>query len=65
MPETSKIPVKKRTIKNRSRLLEAEPMKEGEMTPEQAMRLLQSMKDEEQRVQLDERRAVRPVYNDW
>ncbi len=40
-------------------------MKEGEMTPEQAMRLLQSMKDEEQRVQLDERRAVRPVYNDW
>ena len=46
-------------------IAQAEPMKEGEMTPEQAMRLLQSMKDEEQRVQLDERRAVRPVYNDW
>jgi Ca-activated chloride channel homolog len=44
---------------------EAEVAKEGEMTPEQAMRLLQSMKDEEQRVQLDERKAVRPVYNDW
>jgi hypothetical protein len=42
-----------------------EPVKEGEMTPEQAERLLQSMKDEEQRVQLDERRAVRPVYKDW
>ncbi len=44
---------------------EAEPLKEGDMTPEQAKRLLQSMKDEEQRVQLDERKAVRPVYNDW
>ena len=44
---------------------EAEQVKEGEMTPEQAMRLLQSMKAEEQRVQLDERKAVRPVYNDW
>ena len=44
---------------------EVEPVKEGEMTPEQAERLLQSMKDEEQRVQLDERKAVRPVYNDW
>ena len=42
-----------------------EPAKEGEMTRAQAMRLLQSMKDEEQRVQLDERKAVRPVYNDW
>ncbi len=46
-------------------LAQAEPGKEGEMTPEQARQLLQSMKDEEQRVQLDERRAVRPVYNDW
>jgi Ca-activated chloride channel homolog len=40
-------------------------VKEGEMSPEQAERLLQSMKGEEQRVQLDERRTVRPVYNDW
>ena len=44
---------------------EAESVKEGEMTLEQAERLLQSMKDEEQRVQLDERKAVRPVYKDW
>ncbi len=44
---------------------EAEAVKEGEMTPEQARRLLQSMKAEEQRVQLDERKAVRPVYKDW
>lgn len=43
----------------------AEPVKEGEMSPEQARRLLQSMKDEERRVQLDERKASRPVYNDW
>lgn len=42
-----------------------EPVKEGEMSPEQARRLLQSMKDEERRVQLDERKASRPVYNDW
>lgn len=44
---------------------EAEPVKEGEMSPEQAKRLLQSMKDEERRVQLDERKTSRPVYNDW
>ncbi len=35
------------------------------MSAEQAERLLQSMKDEEQRVQLDERRKVRRVYKDW
>ncbi len=44
---------------------QAEEGKEGEMSAKQAERLLQSMKDEEQRVQLDERKAVRPVYNDW
>jgi len=44
----------------------AEPEdKEGQMTEKQAELLLQSMKDEEQRVQLDERRVRRHVYNDW
>ncbi len=38
---------------------------EGEMSPQQAERLLQAMKDEEARVQLDERRKVRRVYKDW
>ena len=44
---------------------EAEPEKEGEMSEKQAQQLLQSMKDEEQRVQLDERKAARHVYKDW
>lgn len=44
---------------------EAEPEKEGEMSPKQAAALLESMKDEEQKVQLDEHRRVRPVYKDW
>ena len=44
---------------------EAEAMKRGEMSPQQAARLLQAMKDEEARVQLDERKPVHPVYNDW
>ena len=44
---------------------EAEQTEEGQMSEEQAKRLLQSMKDEERRVQLDERRATRRVYNDW
>ena len=35
------------------------------MTERQAEALLESMKDEEARVQLDERRATRPVYKDW
>jgi Ca-activated chloride channel family protein len=39
--------------------------KEGQMSEKQAELLLQSMKDEEQRVQLDERKAARHVYNDW
>jgi len=42
-----------------------QPEKEGQMSEEQAQLLLQSMKDEEQRVQLDERKAPRHVYNDW
>jgi Ca-activated chloride channel family protein len=42
-----------------------EPEKEGQMSEKQAELLLQSMKDEEQRVQLDERKAARHVYKDW
>jgi Ca-activated chloride channel homolog len=44
---------------------EAEAMQRGEMSPQQAARLLQAMKDEEARVQLDERKPVYPVYKDW
>ena len=46
-------------------LAEAEPEKEGQMSEKQAQMLLQSMKEEEQRVQLDERKAARHVYKDW
>jgi Ca-activated chloride channel family protein len=46
-------------------LVQAEPEKEGQMSEKQAQMLLQSMKDEERRVQLDERKAARPVYKDW
>ena len=48
-----------------AQVAEAEPEKEGEMSPKQAAALLESMKDEEQKVQLDEHKAVRPVYKDW
>src|SRR5438132_4280512 len=44
---------------------EAEAMERGEMSPQQAARLLQAMKDEEARVQLDERKPVHRDYNDW
>jgi Ca-activated chloride channel homolog len=44
---------------------EAEPEKEGQMSEKQAELLLRSMKDEERRVQLDERKVARHVYNDW
>jgi Ca-activated chloride channel homolog len=44
---------------------EAELEKEGQMSERQAEALLESMKDEEARVQLDERRVTRHVYNDW
>jgi Ca-activated chloride channel family protein len=44
---------------------EAESEKEGQMSERQALALLESMKDEEARVQLDERRVTRHVYNDW
>ncbi|HXM74159.1 MAG TPA: outer membrane protein assembly factor BamD, partial [Chthoniobacterales bacterium] len=48
-----------------AQIAEAEPEKEGQMSEKQAERLLQSMKDEERRVQLDERKPTRHVYNDW
>ncbi len=44
---------------------EAEAEKEGQMSERQALALLESMKDEEARVRLDERKATRHVYNDW
>ena len=46
-------------------MAEAEAEKEGRMSERQAEALLQSMKDEEARVELDERKATRHVYNDW
>jgi Ca-activated chloride channel family protein len=46
-------------------MVEAEQEKEGQMSERQAEALLQSMKDEEAHVQLDERKATRRVYNDW
>jgi len=54
----------KPTDKN-ARVAEGEAEKEGQMSQRQAEALLQSMKDEEARVQLDERKASRRVYNDW
>jgi Ca-activated chloride channel family protein len=44
---------------------EAELEKEGQMSERQALALLESMKDEEARVRLDERRVTRHVYKDW
>jgi hypothetical protein len=44
---------------------ETQAMEEARMSPQQAERLLRAMRDEEQRVQLDERKASRRVYNDW
>jgi Ca-activated chloride channel family protein len=55
---------KKSPDKN-AQIAEAEAEQEDQMTQRQAESLLQSMKDEEARVQLDERRATRRVYNDW
>ena len=46
-------------------ITEAESEKEGQMSERQALALLESMKDEEARVQLDERKVKRRVYNDW
>jgi Ca-activated chloride channel family protein len=48
-----------------AQVAEAEPEKDGQMSEKQAELLLQSMKDEERRVQLDERKLSRHVYKDW
>src|SRR6266446_2454397 len=48
-----------------AQIAEAEPEREGQMSERQAETLLQSMKDEEARVRLDEHKAARHVYNDW
>jgi Ca-activated chloride channel homolog len=42
-----------------------EPEKDGQMSERQALALLESMKDEEARVQLDERKVRHHVYKDW
>lgn len=44
---------------------EAEQNEQGQMSERQAEELLRSMKGDEARVQLDEHRATRKVYNDW
>ena len=44
---------------------EAEQEQDGQMSERQALALLESMKDEEARVRLDERKVKRHVYNDW
>ena len=43
----------------------AELEKEGQMSERQAEALLESMKDEEARVRLNEHKATRSVYDDW
>ena len=48
-----------------AQIADAEAEKEGKMSERQALALLESMKDEEARVRLDERRAARHVYKDW
>jgi len=48
-----------------AQIAEAELEKEGQMTERQALALLESMKDEEAQVRLDERRVTRHVYKDW
>src|SRR5213593_1301648 len=47
-----------------AQIAEPEPEKEGQMSERQALALLESMKDEEARVRLDERKVKRHVYND-
>src|SRR6266516_240884 len=44
---------------------EAEQEKEGQMSERQALAQLESMKDEEARVRLDERKVKRHVYKEW
>src|SRR5437588_2758738 len=51
--------------KQEAAVAEAEAEQRGEMSPQQAGQLLQAMRDEEARVQLNERRPIDRVYNDW
>ena len=51
--------------KQEAAIAEAETEQRGEMSPQQASQLLQAMKDEEARVQLNERKPTHRVYNDW
>jgi Ca-activated chloride channel family protein len=51
--------------KQEAAVAEAEAEQRGEMSPQQAAQLLQAMRDEEARVQLNERRPTHRVYNDW
>ncbi|PYI91653.1 MAG: hypothetical protein DMF03_02965, partial [Verrucomicrobia bacterium] len=51
--------------KQEAAIAEAEAEQRGEMSPQQAGQLLQAMKDEEARVQLNERKPTHRVYNDW
>jgi len=51
--------------KQEAAIAEAEAEQRGEMSPQQASQLLQAMKDEEARVQLNERKPTHRVYNDW
>jgi len=55
----------KKTPEKTAPVAEAEAEKEGQMSERQAEALVQSMKDEEARVRLDEHKAARHVYNDW
>jgi Ca-activated chloride channel family protein len=51
--------------KEEAAVAEAEAEQRGEMSPQQAGQLLQAMKDEEARIQLNERKPTHRVYNDW
>jgi hypothetical protein len=55
----------KKPPEQNAQLAQAESDNQDQMTEQQAEQLLQSTKDEEAHVQLDERRATRRVYNDW
>jgi Ca-activated chloride channel family protein len=48
-----------------AQIAEADQERDGQMSEQQAKALLESMKDEEARVQLDERKVRRHVYKDW
>ena len=54
-----------KSAENNTQPVQAELEQAGQMSQRQAAALLQSMKGEEARVRLDERKATRHVYNDW